>query len=534
MTKKILLAFAAICLMVLSAFSYFFFKDSGYYLGRFWLSRAEAAKQNGFPARAAALYEAALSHDPDNTQARLQYGLLLAEAGNVALGEEELKKAVEMSPDDPAAAEALCRLYVGSGRFYEATQVFNLLSGDLAKMKAGVLRPAAPVFSPLPGRYGGETTVDLKKAAGITVYYTTDGTFPTADSPQWEGPRSLPLGEHHFTAVAVTDDGMISAVTTADYYVDDLTALVSFKDPTVEQMTRAALSRYAGHITMADVRSVTALSDRSPSGERIGGAITTFSDLSLFTSLRQLTLSSQPSLPSLADLQAVPSLTSLSLTSCALTDDKAAALSSLTGLQALDLSDNRLTSLIPLSEMTKLRYLKLSENFLSDLTPLVLFTELTYLDLSKNPLGSLSPVGMLGSLTSLSLGDCGLTSGDDLSSLVFLTYLDLSGNRIESLSFLHKCTALETLLIPDNLIANLSPLSELSRLAVLDARDNRVESLRPLRSLTLLRSLNISRNQIRDLTPLSACPALATVFAGGNPIREDDVPVLAGVTITLD
>jgi hypothetical protein len=51
---------------------------------------------------------------------------------------------------------------------------------------------ATPAFSPLPGAYNSTKTVTISCAtSGVTIYYTTDGSTPTASSTQYSTPISV-------------------------------------------------------------------------------------------------------------------------------------------------------------------------------------------------------------------------------------------------------------------------------------------------------------------------------------------------------
>jgi hypothetical protein len=58
----------------------------------------------------------------------------------------------------------------------------------------GIYRIVAmtPTFSPNPGTYTGAQTVSISDAtAGVTIYYTTDGSTPTTASAQYTGPITI-------------------------------------------------------------------------------------------------------------------------------------------------------------------------------------------------------------------------------------------------------------------------------------------------------------------------------------------------------
>ncbi|MDE5762984.1 MAG: chitobiase/beta-hexosaminidase C-terminal domain-containing protein [Bacteroidales bacterium] len=83
-----------------------------------------------------------------------------------------------------------------------------------------VNRPAAePVFSPKPGYIAKGSAVTITCAtSGTKIYYTTDGTEPTASSTEYTAPVTI-NGLTTLKAIAVTTDGGTSFVSEAVYSV---------------------------------------------------------------------------------------------------------------------------------------------------------------------------------------------------------------------------------------------------------------------------------------------------------------------------
>jgi len=88
---------------------------------------------------------------------------------------------------------------------------------------------ATPTFSPAAGRYSEAQTVTISCATeGTTIYYTTDGTTPTASSTPYTQPI---LVEETTTlkAIAVNADNEESPVATAKYVIGVLADVKNFK-----------------------------------------------------------------------------------------------------------------------------------------------------------------------------------------------------------------------------------------------------------------------------------------------------------------
>ncbi len=83
----------------------------------------------------------------------------------------------------------------------------------------GTSNQATPTFSPTPGTYTSAQTVAISDSTnGTTIYYTTDGTIPTASSTRYTGPITVNSTET-IRAVAVTGS-TISSVATAVYTIN--------------------------------------------------------------------------------------------------------------------------------------------------------------------------------------------------------------------------------------------------------------------------------------------------------------------------
>jgi hypothetical protein len=80
----------------------------------------------------------------------------------------------------------------------------------------------APVLSPLSGASNATSvTVTMTGyAPPMEIHYTTDGSLPTATSPLYTGPLSLTQSTVINAAIFI-NGGMVSPVTTAQYYVSD-------------------------------------------------------------------------------------------------------------------------------------------------------------------------------------------------------------------------------------------------------------------------------------------------------------------------
>lgn len=77
--------------------------------------------------------------------------------------------------------------------------------------------PEAPSVSPEGGEYSRPAVISVDVPEGYTVYYTTDGTLPTADSIQYTLPFPMPVGVNTFRFVSYSAAGVAGVETQVRY-----------------------------------------------------------------------------------------------------------------------------------------------------------------------------------------------------------------------------------------------------------------------------------------------------------------------------
>jgi hypothetical protein len=103
--------------------------------------------------------------------------------------------------------------YEKSGPQYDTPHFTYTVGGG------GTTTVAAPTFSPPGGTYSTAQTVTIGSAtSGATIRYTVDGSTPTASSPQYTAPISVP-GSRTVNAIALKSGSTTSAVSSATYTI---------------------------------------------------------------------------------------------------------------------------------------------------------------------------------------------------------------------------------------------------------------------------------------------------------------------------
>jgi hypothetical protein len=120
--------------------------------------------------------------------------------------------------------------------------------GDLNDVWQFAPSAAAPRFSLASGTYPGAQTVTITSATSTaSIYYTIDGTTPTASSILYTGPVTVNEGQEILSAIAIAPGQFPSAVTSASYLLTSL-------PPAAKPVISLASGTYAGpqSITIAD------------------------------------------------------------------------------------------------------------------------------------------------------------------------------------------------------------------------------------------------------------------------------------------
>lgn len=187
-----------------------------------------------------------------------------------------------------------------------------------------------------------------------------------------------------------------------------------------------------------------------------------------------------------------------------LSDADMAAISALSNLRTLSLTDCTLTGIDFLSPLTDLTTLYLSNNYIADLSPLSAMQNLRTLYLDGNPIGELTPLFSLSSLQTLSLQSVPLSHTALETLQAALPHCNIFDDAaagaarplmLGGMSF----TAEDTeLYLSSRGISDISILSQCPKLQVLDLSGNPLEGVGVLKQLPSLRTLNLAYTDLSD------------------------------------
>lgn len=517
------------------------FGGTGWYFGFYnrpmtvdiLLSISTGLEGSHFNSLSSTVYDWAYSlsdHDPE-------IAIKLAESykkrGNYTKAEYTLVNAITQNPSVELYM-ALSKAYIEQDKLLDASTMLDSITDPAMKAELEALRPAAPTSSPEQGFYSNYLDVTLQYEGG-TLYYSTDGTFPSLKNSVYEGPISLSSGETNINALVVGENGLASSRSIFGYTVDGVIEDVTLSDPALDTYIRELLGKSeSAAIRSNELWGITELA--------VPEDVKDFSDFTYFVGLTSLTIQNQSelSLPFLTsmgkletldlsgsrisreDLTAIaslPKLKKLSLARCGLSNID--ALADAVSLWELDLSENSIQNLSALTSLSALQSLDLHGNVVSSLSGLTNLNELKTLNLSFNSIASLDSIGTCPKLEELNLSDNKLTSLSGISKLSALKTLNASNNQLADISQISACTPLTEVNLSDNNLADADALAALPNLSILDISYNEITALPSFSSEAVLLDLVASHNSLEDVAGLTDLEHLTMVDLDYNENLED-------------
>lgn len=497
------------------------------------LSISTGLEGSHFNSMSATVYDWAYSlsdHDPE-------IAIKLAESykkrGNYTKAEYTLVNAIAQNPSVELYI-ALSKTYIAQDKLLDASTMLDNITDVAMKAELEALRPAVPTSSPEQGLYSNYLDVTLQYEGG-TLYYSTDGTYPSLEGSVYKDPITLSAGETNINALVVGENGLVSSRSIFGYTVDGVIEDVTLSDLALDAYIRELLAKNdSAPIRSNELWGITEIT--------VPEDVKDFSDFTYFVGLTSLTIQNQSELSlqfltSMGNLESLdlsgsrisrddlpviaslPKLKKLTLARCGLSNID--ALSGAASLSELDLSENSIQNLSALSSLPALQTLDLHGNVISDLSGLTGLNELKTLNLSFNSIASLDSIGTCPKLEELNLSDNALTSLSGISKLSSLKTLNASNNQLADISQISACALLAEVDLSDNSLADVSALAALPDLSILDISYNEITALPSFSSEAVLLNLLASHNNLEDVSGLSDQQYLTTVDLDYNENLED-------------
>ncbi len=456
-------------------------------------------------------------------------------SGNYTKAEVTLSKAIR----DGATKElyiALCKTYVEQDKILDAVSMLANIPNASIKAELEAMRPAAPQADYPSGYYSQYISVTLSSTEGTTLYYTTDGDYPSIADEPYSAPIELPLGESQVYAVSVADNGLVSPVTILGYTIGGVIEPVIFMDASMEQAIRAALGYDQSHVlytndlwqitelevpsdamTLEDLIYLTYLEKLTVNGRNMSN----LQDFAGLNHLKKLNLSGcRFPADSLKTIASLPHLKELNLSNCSLST--LSGLENAESLEILDISNNTIRNLEPLSNMSALSELYLQHNAVTNLTVVGGLPELTVLDVSYNALTSIAPLTGNVRLTKLNAANNQIGDVSAAASLPMLAELNLDYNGLTDISGLSGCASLKTLTVSNNQLSSIDALSGMNTLERLDFSYNSVSSLPDFGTNSAMQVIDGSYNALESIDSIAKMADISYIYMDYNKLTSVD------------
>lgn len=496
------------------------------------LKQARYNATHGNPRIASWFYDLAYEHSGQDENVAIELANQFKATGNYTKAEYTLSNAIA----DGGTADlyiALCKTYVEQDKLLDAVNMLDNIADSTVKAQIDALRPAAPTSDPVPGFYSQYISVTLNGSTD-TLYYTTNGEYPSTGDTPYAEPFVLSGGETTVQAVCVDERGLVSPRSIFGFTVGGVIEEVTFSDSEIEQSVRDLLGRSDNDPLFSNelwsIRSFTFPENAQyvddltkltylESLEISGQALDSLRFLTSLSALQDLTLTNcRIPTEDLSIIASLPKLERLTLSSCSLST--IAGLENAQNLQYINLANNTIRNLEPLAYMMKLQEIDLQHNALTGLSALSGLSELQKVNVSYNSLTSVAPLATCTKLTWLDANNNSLSSLDGIDNLPLLSYLAANNNALTDVSLLADSITITELHVAGNQIGDITPLGALTNLEVLDFSSNLVKVLPTWADNGRLRIIDGSHNEVASLDSLQNQMNLTHVYMDYNKITS--------------
>lgn len=491
-------------------------------------------------------YDLAYEHSGRDENVAIELANQYKADGNFTKAELTLSNAIK-NKGTVELYTALCKTYVQQDKLMDAVALLNNITDPEMKAALESLRPTAPTTSHEPGFYSQYIELELASSSG-TLYYTTNGEYPSISGSVYTEPLELEAGETVIYAISVDGNGLVSEPVVSGYTIGGVIEPADFADKAVEMAVREVLGARESEIlytnvlwditeftvpanaaSLADLQLMPYLKSLTIQDQNLG----TLVDLSHLDKLESLDLTGS-TFPAaeLKVLAELPSLTSLTLSNCGIST--IAALEGAEKLTYLDLSNNTIRNMEVLSPMKTLRELYLQHNAVTGLEDLSSLSNLEKLNISFNSVSDLTPLAGCTKLSWLEAENNALNSAQGVEKLALLSHLALDHNKLHDISILGSCEEMTYLSISNNTISDISALSAMTKLDILDFSYNSVSELPQWQEGCALRILNGSNNSVANIDNLAGLANISYIYMDYNKITNVDALANCYVLVQLN
>ena len=198
------------------------------------------------------------------------------------------------------------------------------------------------------------------------------------------------------------------------------------------------------------------------------------------------------------------------------------ALTKLTSLHSLNVSQTMVNDLYPIRNLIDLQDLNISNTQVNQLDALVYSMSLQKLDISNTKVYSLDPLSNLSKLRILDISNTHIDDIHPLANLTDLTDLKMNNSMVDDLDALEHLKSITSLKIDGTSIADIHPLSKLNDLKILSCNKTNINDLQSLKDLNNLSVIYCDNTQISSIQALDGMPKLSRIYCDNTFLSKED------------
>ena len=222
------------------------------------INKGYQAIQSGDYDSAESYFNRAISKDRSRPDAYTGYAEIYVDQNDLESAEDVFLSAIETQPTNEELYQAAINFYMETEQPAKVSALLEDCEDQNVLDSVSDYISLAPTFAPEEGTYNEVQEITLSSETGGDIYYTTDGTDPTAETGTKYGEPILiqTEGEFEIRAIAVNANGIpstvSSAVYTIEFPIEDAPAVTpstgQYTEPT--QITITVPEGYTAYYTM--------------------------------------------------------------------------------------------------------------------------------------------------------------------------------------------------------------------------------------------------------------------------------------------
>lgn len=222
------------------------------------INKGYQAIQSGDYDSAESYFNRAISKDRSRPDAYTGYAEIYVDQNDLESAEDVFLSAIETQPTNEELYQAAINFYMETEQPAKVSALLEDCEDQNVLDSVSDYISSAPTFAPEEGTYNEVQEITLSSETGGDIYYTTDGTDPTAETgTKYVEPILIQTeGEFEIRAIAVNANGIpstvSSAVYTIEFPIEDAPAVTpstgQYTEPT--QITITVPEGYTAYYTM--------------------------------------------------------------------------------------------------------------------------------------------------------------------------------------------------------------------------------------------------------------------------------------------